>query len=88
VFAPVIAPYSPTKVNLNAQFEPPSRQHLFGTDVYGRDQLSRIVHAARVDLLVALSATAIALTLGSTLAWSPGTVAAGWTSSSCVRSTP
>ena len=44
-----------------------SLRHPLGTDVYGRDQLSRLIHAGRVDLLVALSATAIALTLGSTL---------------------
>src|SRR5439155_1717459 len=44
-----------------------SLRHPLGTDIYGRDQLSRLIHAARVDLLVALSATAIALTLGSTL---------------------
>ena len=38
---------------------------LLGTDLYGRDQLSRIIHAGRLDLLVAVGATAIALSIGS-----------------------
>ena len=52
-----------------------SLRHPLGTDVYGRDQLSRLIHAGRVDLLVALSATAIALTLGRRSA--RGTATAG-----------
>ena len=42
-------------------------RHWLGTDIYGRDQLSRIIYAARVDLLVALGATAIALSIGSVI---------------------
>jgi peptide/nickel transport system permease protein len=54
-----------------------SLAHPLGTDVYGRDQLSRLIHAGRVDLLVALSATAIALTLGSALGAGAG-YRGGW----------
>jgi len=54
-----------------------SMRHPLGTDVYGRDQLSRVIHAGRVDLLVALSATAIALTLGSALGAGAG-YRGGW----------
>jgi len=52
-------------------------RHPLGTDLYGRDQLSRLIHAGRVDLLVALSATAIALTLGATLGAGAG-YRGGW----------
>src|SRR5262249_5744668 len=41
------------------------RHHWLGTDLYGRDQLTRIVYAGRVDLLIALGATAAALALGT-----------------------
>jgi len=67
LLAPWVAPYDPDETDAEAVLASVSLRHPLGTDIYGRDQLSRLVHAARVDLLVALSATAIALTLGSTL---------------------
>jgi peptide/nickel transport system permease protein len=65
--APVIMPYDPDAPDADHALEAPSRRHWLGTDLYGRDQLTRIVYAGRVDLLVALAATAIALTLGVVL---------------------
>jgi peptide/nickel transport system permease protein len=65
VLAPWIAPYDPDAPDAEATLVSVSARHWLGTDAYGRDQLSRIVHAARVDLLVALGATAIALTTGA-----------------------
>jgi peptide/nickel transport system permease protein len=67
LLAPWVAPYDPDETDAEAALSSVSLGHPLGTDIYGRDQLSRVIHAARVDLLVALSATAIALTLGSTL---------------------
>lgn len=67
LLAPWVAPYDPDATDAEAALSSVSLRHPLGTDIYGRDQLSRLVHAARVDLLVALSATAIALTLGSAL---------------------
>jgi len=67
LLAPWVAPHDPNETDAEATLSSVSLRHLLGTDIYGRDQLSRLIHAARVDLLVALSATAIALTLGSTL---------------------
>jgi peptide/nickel transport system permease protein len=67
LLAPWIAPYDPDEPDAEATLSSVSLRHPLGTDMYGRDQLSRLVHAGRVDLLVALSATAIALTAGSTL---------------------
>ncbi|HUM15721.1 MAG TPA: ABC transporter permease [Candidatus Nitrosotalea sp.] len=65
--APVIMPYDPDAPDAERTLEPPSRRHWLGTDLYGRDQLTRIVYAGRVDLLVALEATAVALSLGAAL---------------------
>jgi len=67
VGAPVIMPYDPDAPDADHALEAPSLRHWLGTDLYGRDQLTRIVYAGRVDLLVALAATAIALSLGALL---------------------
>jgi len=67
VAAPVIMPYDPDAPDAEHALEAPSRRHWLGTDLYGRDQLTRIVYAGRIDLLVALAATAIALSLGAVL---------------------
>jgi len=65
LLAPVVAPFDPDATEAADALQSPSLSHLLGTDVYGRDQLSRIVFAARVDLLVPFAATAAALALGS-----------------------
>lgn len=67
VAAPVIMPYDPDAPDAEHVLEAPSRRHWLGTDLYGRDQLTRIIYAGRVDLLVAIEATAIALSLGAVL---------------------
>lgn len=70
VFAPLVAPYSPTTVDFLNILKPPlTAHHLLGTDDLGRDELSRILYGARVSLLVggvgAFSALGIGLVLGS-----------------------
>src|SRR5207247_5304731 len=65
LLAPWLAPYDPDEPDAAAALASISVRHPLGTDLYGRDQLSRLIHAGRVDLLAALSATAIALTLGA-----------------------
>ncbi|MBN2552733.1 MAG: ABC transporter permease [Spirochaetales bacterium] len=52
LFAPWIAPYDPDAVDLLYRNSPPSRAHWLGTDVLGRDMLSRLIYGARVSLLV------------------------------------
>jgi peptide/nickel transport system permease protein len=64
VFAPLIARYGPLEGNPNATLQPPSLQHLFGTDSIGFDIFSRTIYAARIDLLIAFGAVAIALVVG------------------------
>ncbi len=64
VFAPDIAPYSPTAMNAAEPLAPPSLHHLFGTDQLGRDVLSRVIFGARPTLLVAAVGTALAAAAG------------------------
>ncbi len=65
--APVIAPYGPTDQNLAAAFQPPSTEHLMGTDNLGRDVFSRVVYAARVDLQIGFLTTYVPLIYGVVL---------------------
>jgi len=62
--APWIAPYSYSYQDLNLGASPPSADHLLGTDVLGRDLLSRILYGARISLLVGFVATGVALVIG------------------------
>ena len=64
VFAPWIAPYSYSYQNLDVGASPPSAEHLLGTDVLGRDLLSRLLYGARISLLVGFVATGVALVIG------------------------
>jgi oligopeptide transport system permease protein len=48
----------------DTQFEPPGVNHWFGTDVHGRDQLSRVCHGARISLLVGLVGAGVSLVIG------------------------
>ena len=61
VFADLLAPYPYDEIRLMEILEPPSARHLLGTDNVGRDFLSRIIHGARVSLLVGLAATTISV---------------------------
>lgn len=65
IFGPMLVPYAPNTPDPAFVTAPPSSQHWLGTDQYGRDILSRVVAAARLDLVVAISITAIALVAGS-----------------------
>jgi peptide/nickel transport system permease protein len=67
IFAPQVAPYSPRQQNILNRFKPPSRQHLFGTDLYGRDIFSRVVHGSRISLSVGFVSMGIAVTIGTTI---------------------
>tara|TARA_B100000965_G_scaffold120699_1_gene99623 strand:+ start:132 stop:986 length:855 start_codon:yes stop_codon:yes gene_type:complete len=64
IFAPLIAPYSYSYQDLNLGASKPSWDHLLGTDVMGRDLLSRILYGARISLMVGFVATSVALVIG------------------------
>ena len=64
-FPGLVAPYSPTDFDYQAILQPPSMQHPFGTDNFGRDIFSRVVWAARVDMQIALFTTLVPFIVGS-----------------------
>ena len=68
IFADVLAPYSPTKVDNTARFQPPSGAHWLGTTHIGEDVLSQVIYGTRgvlvVGFLAAGIATAIAIVVG------------------------
>jgi len=72
VFAPVISPYSPIDLDVTQMLRGPSAAHLLGTDELGRDVLSRVIHAARLSMMVAILASLIGLVFGTII----GTLAA------------
>jgi peptide/nickel transport system permease protein len=65
VFAPWIADRPPDAQNLRARLRPPSVEHPFGTDEFGRSVLARVAYGARVSLLTGVVPVALALLLGS-----------------------
>jgi peptide/nickel transport system permease protein len=67
LLADVVAPYSPTAVAATQMFAPPSAAHPLGTDRFGRDVLSRIVHGVRVSLGIAGASILAALAVGGPL---------------------
>ena len=56
-FPAVFAPYDPLTFDYTAILAPPSLAHPFGTDNFGRDGLSRVIHAYRIDMQIAIFAT-------------------------------
>src|SRR5262245_35601801 len=67
LFGPALAPYNPTQNDYAAAVQPPSLAHPFGTDKFGRDQLSRVLYGARIDLSVGIICTFIPLLIGVTI---------------------
>jgi peptide/nickel transport system permease protein len=62
--APVLSPFDPNSIDLEAMLMPPSQAHLLGTDPLGRDVLSRIIYGARVSLLVGFVSVGLATFIG------------------------
>lgn len=58
IAAPVLAPHDPESMEVDRVLGSPSLDHLFGSDVLGRDVLSRVIYALRVSLLASISAVA------------------------------
>lgn len=65
IFAPAVAPYPADATELAARLQPPSREHWLGTDLLGRDIFSRVLHGARVSLLVGTLTVAVTATFGT-----------------------
>ena len=75
--APLAAPYAPDQVLAGPRLAPPSAAHPFGTDVLGRDLLSRVLHGARIAIRLAALGVGISSLLGVTLGLLAG-YHAGW----------
>lgn len=72
VFGPAIAPYDPLATNAAMALQPPSWAHWFGTDQLGRDVFSRVLAAARLDLMIAVSAVTLSFFIGAAIGTSAG----------------
>ena len=64
ILAPLIAPHDPTLLAPSRRLRPPSAEFPLGTDVYGRDLLSRILYGARLSLIVGVGAALVSVVLG------------------------
>lgn len=67
LLADVLAPYPPNTHNMEAILQPPGVAHWLGTDNFGRDILSRILHGTRIDLLMGVVGVLIPFVIGVTL---------------------
>lgn len=67
LFASDISPYDPIAQNLRNTLQPPSLTHPFGTDNFGRDIFSRVLHAAKVDVTIGFLCVLFPWILGSIL---------------------
>ncbi len=80
VFAGSIAPYDPDEQNFDLIEARPGAQAqaLFGTDRFGRDVLSRVIHGTRISLYVAVTSIAVAMALGGALGLTAGYLGGAW----------
>jgi peptide/nickel transport system permease protein len=62
--APLVSPFDPLEMHMGDRFAPPSGAYWLGTDEFGRDLFSRLLHGARVSLVVGLVAVTIATAIG------------------------
>jgi len=77
-FGPLITPYDPLASDVVAKLQPPSAHHWFGTDEYGRDILSRVMVATRLDFGIAVFSVALVFALGGLSGVAAGFFG-GWT---------
>lgn len=78
VFADVISPKDPLAVDIVARLRPPSSEFPMGTDRFGRDLLSRLIHGARISLGVAFSSVTVAMVAGTILGLVAGYMGGIW----------
>jgi peptide/nickel transport system permease protein len=64
VIGPYVTPFDPEKASFRDALKPPSSTHIFGTDSAGMDILSRVITAARLDVVIGVTATAISFAIG------------------------
>jgi peptide/nickel transport system permease protein len=64
IFAPILSPYDPNEMHGKDRNLPPNSRYLLGTDMFGRDILSRLIWGSRISIYVGLISVSIALGLG------------------------
>ena len=65
IFADLLAPYGMNEIHMIDRLEPPSAQYVLGTDNLGRDMLSRIIHGARISMIVGLAGAGLAVAVAT-----------------------
>jgi peptide/nickel transport system permease protein len=78
LFANALAPYPPDEQNFDLIETPPSAKALFGTDRFGRDVLSRVIHGSRISLYVAVTSISVAMVAGGMLGLTAGYLGGFW----------
>ncbi|GAB2786508.1 ABC transporter permease [Halomonas shantousis] len=91
VFAPWLAPYDPTEqffegLSMEGAPLPPNDEFLLGTDLLGRDLLSRVIYGARTSLIIGIVSNGIAVLIGTLVGITAGFVR-GWMGSVLMRLT-
>ncbi|MGD2076805.1 MAG: ABC transporter permease [Chloroflexota bacterium] len=85
ILGPTISPYDPNAIDFDNRFSPPTLEHYFGTDDFGRDTFSRILYGARISLMVGVIAVFIAGTLGTTFGLISGYTTRRWVDETIMR---
>jgi peptide/nickel transport system permease protein len=67
IFSGWVAPYNPLDIDFASILAPPSWEHWFGTDAYGRDIFSRIIYGSRTALVIGFTSSFVGSTLGAIL---------------------
>ena len=78
VFAGSIAPQDPDEQNFDLIEARPGAKAIFGTDRFGRDVLSRVIHGSRISLYVAVTSITVAMAAGGVLGLTGGYLGGGW----------
>jgi len=78
ILAPWLAPYDPVEIDLVNRLQPPSREHLMGTDHLGRDMLSRVMFGANISLQVGVVSVAMGIVLGLIIGAAAGFLGRGF----------
>jgi peptide/nickel transport system permease protein len=86
IFAPLLTPYEPNKVDLQNNLQQPSSQHLLGTDQHGRDVLTRIIYGSRIAIIVGVVAVTASGAFGMFLGLLAGYFG-GWVETIIMRMT-
>jgi peptide/nickel transport system permease protein len=84
IFAPFLTDYDPTRPDLRNLLEPPSLEHILGTDQVGRDVFSRIIYGGRISIIVGLGSALGAAVIGVILGAYAG-YRGGWLDSVILR---